>query len=78
MVPLARNECRMSIDDIAEALNHIDNGHATTDIYLAKDWSIVDDVQFQVIQLIKQINNTPKIVSINPIETRSAMRIVGA
>jgi integrase len=75
---LARNECRMSIDDIAEALNHIDNGHATTDIYLAKDWSIVDDVQFQVLQLIKQINNAPKIVNINPIKTRSAMRIVGA
>jgi len=30
---LARNECRMSVDDISEALNYIDNGHATTDIY---------------------------------------------
>lgn len=38
---LARNECRMAVDDIAEALNHIDNGHSTTDIYLAKDWSTI-------------------------------------
>jgi integrase len=76
---LARNDCRMSIDDIAEALNHIDNGHATTDIYLAKDWSIVDDVQCQVIQLITNSHKEPEnILSINPSESRSFMRVVSA
>lgn len=49
----------MSVDDIAEALNHVDNGHFTTDIYLAKDWSIVDDVQYKVTQLIKQEQPVP-------------------
>jgi len=76
---LARNECRMSVDDIAEALNHVDNGHFTTDIYLAKDWGIVDDVQCQVIQLIKNPHDEPKnMISINPVESRKAMRVVSA
>lgn len=76
---LARNTCRMSVDDIAEALNHIDNGHATTDIYLAKDWSIVDDVQCQVIQLINDsFNESQNVSSIDPSESRSFMRVVSA
>ncbi|MCC8410758.1 site-specific integrase [Mucilaginibacter sp. UR6-1] len=53
---LARNNCRMSKDDIALALNHVDNGHKTTDIYLAKDWSIVDEVQEAVLNLLKPKN----------------------
>lgn len=40
----ACNNCRMS-KDVALALNHIDEGHRTTDIYIAKDWRIVDEVQ---------------------------------
>jgi integrase len=47
---IARNDCRFSKDDIALALNHVDNGHMVTDIYIAKDWSIVDEVQGTVIQ----------------------------
>jgi len=46
---IARNDCRFSKDDIALALNHVDNGHSVTDIYIAKDWSIVDEVQDAVI-----------------------------
>jgi len=76
---LARNVCRMSVDDIGEALNHVDNGHVTTDIYIAKDWTIVDDVQFQVIGLIKNgqslenkaIINTPEVV-------RRSMKLISA
>lgn len=49
----ARNECRMSKDDVALALNHIDEGHRTTDIYIAKDWRIVDDVQEKVMGLLR-------------------------
>jgi integrase len=37
----ARNTCRKSKDDVALALNHIDQGRKTTDIYLAKDWTIM-------------------------------------
>jgi len=51
----ARNDCRMSKDDVALALNHVDMGNRTTDVYLAKDWRIVDDVQNKVIAKFKKI-----------------------
>lgn len=76
---LARNECRMSVDDIGEALNHVDNGHFTTDIYIAKDWAIVDDVQRQVIQLISPKDDKPVvIINLEPEASRKSMRIVSA
>ena len=49
----ARNDCRMSKDDVALALNHVDEGHRTTDIYIAKDWKIVDEVQERVLKLLQ-------------------------
>jgi len=49
---LARNKCRKSKDDVALALNHVDQGRKTTDIYLEKDWTIVDEVQDAVIALL--------------------------
>jgi len=76
---LARNECRMSVDDIGEALNHVDNGHATTDIYIAKVWTIVDDVQSQVISLLK--HHEPEDRTINkeePEVARMSMRLISA
>lgn len=53
---LARNSCRMSKDDVALALNHVDEGHRTTDIYIAKDWKIVDEVQEKVVQLLRELD----------------------
>jgi len=53
---LARNKCRKSKDDVALALNHVDHGRRTTDIYLQKDWAIVDEVQEAVINLLEPIN----------------------
>lgn len=49
---IARNKCRMSKDDVALALNHTDNYHKITDIYLEKDWNIIDDVQNSVVNLL--------------------------
>jgi hypothetical protein len=76
---LARNECRKSVDDIGEALNHVDNGHATTDIYIAKNWAIVDDVQNEVVALLgnngKGLDNSPLI---NPDLNRKTMSLVVA
>ena len=62
---VARNTCRISKDDVALALNHVDNDHRVTDIYIEKDWSIVDEVQSKVIcQLrnldIKKVSNNEK------------------
>lgn len=53
---LARNSCRMSKDDVGLALNHIDEGHRTTDIYIAKDWTIVDEVQNKVVTLLRKLD----------------------
>ena len=52
---LARNKCRKSKDDVALALNHVDHGRRTTDIYLEKDWTIVDEVQEAVITFVMNI-----------------------
>jgi len=51
----ARNDCRMSKDDVALALNHVDEGNRATDIYIAKDWKIVDDVQRKVIAQLRKV-----------------------
>lgn len=44
----------MSKDDIALALNHVDSGNKTTDIYIEKEWKIIDDVQRKVIKKLKK------------------------
>jgi hypothetical protein len=61
----ARNTCRKSKDDVALALNHVDQGHKTTDIYIRKDWKIVDEVQEAVINLIRPKKVAPGINMIN-------------
>lgn len=53
---IARNACRISKDDVALALNHVDDEHRTTDIYIEKDWSIVDEVQIKVIGLLRRLD----------------------
>ena len=53
---IARNSCRMSKDDVALALNHVDSEHSTTDIYIEKDWNIVDEVQTKVVGLLRKLD----------------------
>ena len=53
---VARNKGGMSMDDIGLALNHVDEDHATTDIYVDKDWSLVDAVQECVLKLLRQLD----------------------
>lgn len=64
---LARNKCRMSKDDVGLALNHVDEGHRTTDIYIEKDWSIVDDVQENVINLLRELDKPTAIIPEKPV-----------
>jgi len=52
---IARNKCRKSKDDVALALNHVDNYHKTVDIYLDKDWVIIDEVQEAVVSLLQKV-----------------------
>ena len=51
---IARNKCNISKDDIALALNHADDGNKITDIYIEKDWTIIDRVQTAVIRYISR------------------------
>ncbi|MDB5024520.1 MAG: recombinase, partial [Mucilaginibacter sp.] len=74
---LARNKCRMTKDDVALALNHVDEGHRTTDIYIDKDWGIVDEVQAGVIGLLQDLDE-PKVAAMSPSETRKSMFIISA
>lgn len=53
---VARNSCRMSKDDVSLAMNHVDQGTCTLDVYLEKDWDIVDEVQEKVVQLYKEVD----------------------
>jgi len=41
--------------DVAGAMNHVDEGNRMTDIYIAKDWAIVDDVQSAVLNAFKKV-----------------------
>ena len=52
---IARNDCGVSKDDINLALNHVDKDMAVTDIYIAKDWSIIDRANRKVIDLFSSI-----------------------
>lgn len=49
---IARNVCRFSKDDVALAMNHIDQSRRTTDAYIAPNWSIIDELQSSVIALL--------------------------
>lgn len=83
---IARNKCKMDKDDIAEALNHVDGEHKITDIYIEKDWSIVDKVQAAVMKFFRNLSKpTPtkpqkaKIKELSdPKEQRKTMRLVSA
>jgi integrase len=46
---IARNDCRISEEDVHRALNHSNPNMKVTDIYLAKDWRFIDESQHKVI-----------------------------
>lgn len=50
---IARNDCDVSMDDIALALNHSTIGSSrVTDIYVRKDWSRIDKANRKVLDLL--------------------------
>lgn len=49
---LAHNRCGFSKDEIAAALNHVDQSRRVTERYIAVDWSVVDRVQAGVLALL--------------------------
>ncbi len=51
---IARNDCKKHKEDVSIALNHTDRDTSTTDIYIAPDWSIIDEVQNAVISKLNE------------------------
>jgi len=51
---LARNSCRMSKDDVLLAMNHVDVASRMVDVYIERDWKIIDKVQSKVLQLYRR------------------------
>jgi integrase len=51
---IARNDCGISKDDIALALNHVSSDNRVTDVYIKPDWSIIDNVQRAVIDKLNE------------------------
>lgn len=50
---IARNKCGVSKDDVDLALNHIDQGLKMADVYIEKDWSIIDQANRKVLDFLK-------------------------
>lgn len=49
---IARNECGIPVDDIASCLNHVNPDRRVTDIYIKKDWSIIDRANRKVLDFV--------------------------
>lgn len=54
---LARNDCKISKDDVALCLGHEDEDNRITDIYINYDNSIVDESNRKVLDLIFAVND---------------------
>lgn len=50
---LASNECGFSTEEIARALNHVDDSHRVTAGYINYDWTLIDRIQSSVLRLIR-------------------------
>lgn len=61
---IARNKCGISKDDVDLALNHIDQGLKMADVYIEKDWSIIDNANKKVLDYL----NIPPL----PVSSQSA------
>jgi hypothetical protein len=73
----ARNICRFSKDDVGLALNHKDQTASVTDIYLSKNWGIIDEVQEGTIQLLsKEKASKPETIDIEFIELEVMAELV--
>lgn len=70
---LAHNSYRISKDDIALALNHVDEETKTTDIYIEKDWTIVDEVQLALVSLLRDKNQLHEIKPFTPFDAEDVI-----
>jgi len=50
---IARNICKISKDDVDLALNHIDPRHKLADVYIEKDFSMIDEANRKVLDTLR-------------------------
>lgn len=50
---IARNKCKISKDDVDLALNHIDPRHKLVDMYIEKDFSLIDEANRKVLDTLR-------------------------
>jgi integrase len=53
---IARNKCKISKSDIDECLNHVAPETRMADVYVEKDWSIIDEANRKVLDYIFSAN----------------------
>jgi len=72
----ARNRCRFSMDDVGLAMNHKDQSNRVTDIYVAKNWDIIDEVQSEVIRVLASYDLAKALaLTVNEIELPSELTV---
>jgi integrase len=49
---IARNDCRINKDDVALCMGHEDIDNRVTDIYIRYDYSIIDESNRKVLDLV--------------------------
>ncbi|MDR1347498.1 MAG: transposase, partial [Prevotellaceae bacterium] len=49
---IARNKCKISKSDIDECLNHVNSDNKLADVYIERDWSMIDEANRKVIDYI--------------------------
>ena len=51
-LPFARNDLKVDKGTVGEALNHVDKENRMTDLYIKKDFSVINDVNSRVIDYV--------------------------
>jgi integrase len=54
---IARNKCGVSKSDIDECLNHVDPTTKMADVYIGKDWRLIDESNRKVIDYVFGVNS---------------------
>lgn len=55
---IARNKCNISKGDVNLALNHVDQGKKVADMYIEKDWSLIDNANRSVLDYIQNVKKS--------------------
>ena len=52
---IGRNRAGVSVDDIDLSLNHVDQAKKMADVYIEKDWSLIDAANRKIIDYLNSL-----------------------